>query len=90
MARNGREDGPQLVTLRGQDVAVVMSVEEFDQLVPKSRATFVSWRALHLGGLDLEREADRAPSDQGTVSRSVCRNSSAVARIGTWKCFAQA
>lgn len=61
MVRQAREDGPQRVTVRGQDAVVVMSVEEFERLVPqKPRVPFVQFmEGLHLGGLDLEREMDR-------------------------------
>lgn len=61
MVRHAREDGPQRVTVRGQDAVVVMSVEDFERLVPpKPRVPFVQFmEGLHLGGLDLEREMDR-------------------------------
>jgi prevent-host-death family protein len=61
VVRHAREDGPQRVTVRGHDAVVVMSVEEFERLVPaKPRAPFVAFmESLKLGGLDLEREADR-------------------------------
>ncbi|TAI59706.1 type II toxin-antitoxin system Phd/YefM family antitoxin [Bradyrhizobium sp. Leo170] len=61
VVRHAREDGPQRVTVRGQDAVVVMSVEEFERLAPgKPRAPFVQFmESLHLGGLDLTREADR-------------------------------
>jgi hypothetical protein len=38
-----------------------MSVEEFERLAPgRPRAPFIEFmESLHLGGLDLEREADR-------------------------------
>lgn len=49
------------MTVRGHDAVVVMSVEEFERLVPeKPRALFVEFmESLHLGGLNLEREMDR-------------------------------
>jgi len=61
VVRHAREDGPQRVTVRGKEAVVVMSVEEFDRLVPgQPRAPFVEFmESLHLGGLDLEREMDR-------------------------------
>ena len=61
VVRHARKDGPQRVTVRGQDAVVVMSVEEFERLVPeKPRVPFVQFmESLHLGGLDLEREMDR-------------------------------
>lgn len=61
VVRHAREDGPQRVTVRGQDAVVVMSVEEFERLVPQEpKAPFVQFmEGLHLDGLDLERETDR-------------------------------
>lgn len=61
VVRRAREDGPQRVTVRGQDAVVVMSVEKFERLAPgKPRVPFVEFmESLHLGGLDLTREADR-------------------------------
>ncbi len=61
VVRHAREDGPQRVTVRGQDAVVIMSVEEFERLAPaKPRPPFVAFmESLHLGGLDLERDADR-------------------------------
>lgn len=61
VVRRARHDGPQRVSVRGRDAVVVMSVEEFDRLVPaKPRAPFLEFmEGLHLGGLDLDRETDR-------------------------------
>lgn len=61
VVRHAREDGPQRVSVRGQDAVVVMSVEEFERLVPeKPRMPFVRFmESLDLGGLNIEREADR-------------------------------
>lgn len=61
VVRHAREDGPQRVTVRGHDAVIVMSVEEFERLAPeKPRGPFVDFmESLHLGGLDLDREADR-------------------------------
>lgn len=61
VVRHAREDGPQRVTVRGHNSVVVMSVEEFERLVPeKPTLPFVEFmESLHLGGLDLEREMDR-------------------------------
>jgi len=61
MVRQAREDGPQRVTVRGHDAVIVMSVEEFERLVPpEPRPPLLEFmESLHLGGLDLEREMDR-------------------------------
>jgi antitoxin Phd len=61
VVRHAREAGPQRVSVRGHDAVVVMSVEEFDRLVPeKPRLPFLQFmESLHLDGLNLEREMDR-------------------------------
>jgi antitoxin Phd len=61
VVRHARDEGPQRVSVRGRDAVVVMSVEEFERLVPeKPRLPFVQFmESLHLDGLDLEREMDR-------------------------------
>ena len=60
VVRHAREDGPQRVTVRGHDAVVIMSVEEFERLTPTApRVPFVQFmEALHVDGLDLERDAD--------------------------------
>lgn len=60
VVRQAREDGPQRVSVRGHDAVVIMSVEEFERLAPAApHVPFVQFMEdLHLGGLDLEREAD--------------------------------
>ena len=60
VVRHAREDGPQRVTVRGHDAVVIMSVEEFERLSPATPCVpFVNFmEALHLGGLDLDRETD--------------------------------
>jgi prevent-host-death family protein len=61
VVRHACEDGPQRVTVRGQDAVVVMSVEEFERLSPqKPYLPFVEFmQGLHLDGLDLGHSADR-------------------------------
>ena len=61
VVRHAREEGPQRVSVRGHDAVVVMSVEEFERLVPdKPRLPFLQFmEGLHLEGFSLEREVDR-------------------------------
>ena len=61
VVRHAREEGPQRVSVRGRDAVVVMSVEEFERLVPEQpKQPFLEFmESLHPGGLDLERERDR-------------------------------
>jgi len=60
VVRHARTEGPQRVSVRGHDAVVVMSIEEFERLVPQQPQTpFVEFmESLHLDGLDLAREAD--------------------------------
>lgn len=60
VVRHARQEGPQRVTVRGQDAVVIISADEFDRLTgPKHEIPFVSFmQSLHLDGLDLERERD--------------------------------
>lgn len=60
VVRHARTKGPQRVSVRGHDAVVVISVEEFERLVPQEpRTPFVAFmESLHLDGLDLHREAD--------------------------------
>ena len=52
--------GPQHVTVRGKDAAVILSAEDFDRLIPaKPRTPFLAFmESLHLDGLDLSRDRD--------------------------------
>jgi prevent-host-death family protein len=61
VVRHAREQGPQRVTVRGNDAVVIMSVEEFERLVPeKPRLPFVQFmESLQLDRLVRERDADR-------------------------------
>lgn len=60
VVRHARSEGPQRVSVRGHDAVVVMSVEEFDRLVPDTpKVPFVQFmESLHLDELDVTREPD--------------------------------
>jgi prevent-host-death family protein len=54
-------NGPQWVTIRGKEAAVVIAPEEYEQLLPKPKGHQPLVRflqALGLDNLDLERESD--------------------------------
>ena len=53
-------DGPQLVTRRGKETVVVMSVEAFHKLTAKQESLVAFLRHSPLAGvaLDVERQAD--------------------------------
>jgi prevent-host-death family protein len=62
VVRHAGTAGPQLVTIRGREAAVILAPEEYKRLLPKKKrgqslADFL--KGLDLGGLDLEREVDR-------------------------------
>ncbi len=61
VVRRARTEGPQHVTVRGQDAVVVIAVEELARLLPPAAAPqpLVAFlQGLELGGVDLERERD--------------------------------
>lgn len=65
LVRLARSEGPQRVTVRGQDAVVVISAEEMERLSPaRNSVPFVAFmQGLGLGGLDeleVTREHDTA------------------------------
>ena len=60
VVRRARTDGPQRVTVRGQDAVVVIAAEAFDTLTAEPELPLVAFlEGLGLGDLDLERAPDR-------------------------------
>ena len=60
LVRKAREDGPQVITLRGRDAVVVVSANEFGKLL-RPRGTLIDFlRKSPLAGvsLDLARSTD--------------------------------
>ncbi len=61
VVRRARTEGPQHVTVRGQDAVVVIAVEELARLLPPAAAPqpLVAFlQGLELGSVDVEREVD--------------------------------
>lgn len=61
VVRLARTAGPQLVTIRGKEAAVILAPEEYKQLLPKPKGHQPLVRFLQglgLSDLDLERESD--------------------------------
>lgn len=61
VVRRARSEGPQRVSVRGEDAVVVMAADEFDRLHPRvgDRLTFVAFMETLSGeGLDLTRDSD--------------------------------
>jgi prevent-host-death family protein len=62
VVRHARADGPQVVTKHGEEVAVVVSIEEFRRLTDELPSFKEFLRAApDLDALDLDRSRDRAP-----------------------------
>lgn len=60
VVRRARDEGPQRVTVRGQDAVVVIAADEFDRMVkPAAALPFVAFmESLSIEGLDLTRPHD--------------------------------
>ena len=61
LVRRARSEGPQTVTVRGREAAVVLSAEEYEKLCPvaEERPSLLELlRSVDLSGLDLTREPD--------------------------------
>jgi prevent-host-death family protein len=61
VVRQAAASGPQLVTVRGKEAAVILAPDEYRQLLPKpkSHRPLVSFlQSLGLDGIHLERERD--------------------------------
>lgn len=61
VVRRARSEGPQRVSVRGEDAVVVMAADEFDRLHPQAgdRLPFVAFMETLSGeGLDLTRDSD--------------------------------
>jgi antitoxin Phd len=61
VVRKASDEGPQVITLRGDDAVVVVAADEYARLTRKSRGSLVDFfRKSPLGGvaLDLTRSRD--------------------------------
>lgn len=60
VVRRAGTDGPQMVTVRGKEAAVVLSAKQFAKLQPPgNRLPLLDFiKSLDLSGLDLTREPD--------------------------------
>jgi len=61
LVRHARREGPQVVTRHGEEVAVVVSIEEYRRLT-SDKAAFKQFllAAPDLGALEIERSSRRA------------------------------
>lgn len=61
LVRLAGSEGPQLVTSRGKDVAVILAPEQYNELLPKSKShqpLLQFLQGLGLSSLNVEREYD--------------------------------
>ena len=61
VVRRARREGPQRVTVRGQDAVVVVAADEFERMLPRAAepVPFLAFmESLSVDGLDLTREPD--------------------------------
>jgi antitoxin Phd len=61
VVRLAGSEGPQLVTIRGKETAVILAADEYERLLPKPKGhqSLVSFlRGLGLDEIQLEREKD--------------------------------
>lgn len=60
VVRRAASEGPQTVTVRGKEAAVVLSAEQYAKLQPPAeKMPLIDFiKSLDLGGLDLTREPD--------------------------------
>ncbi|MBV9249225.1 MAG: type II toxin-antitoxin system Phd/YefM family antitoxin [Acetobacteraceae bacterium] len=62
VVRRARSEGPQRVTVHGQDAVMVIAAEDFERLLPRAAepVPFMAFmESLAVDGLDLTREPDR-------------------------------
>lgn len=60
VVKEARSSGPQVITVHGEDAAVVLSMDEYRRLTQKkeSLAEFFMNSPLHNSGLEIERDQD--------------------------------
>jgi antitoxin Phd len=61
VVRRAGTKGPQLVTIRGKEAAVILAPEQYKQLLPKAKGhkPLVQFlQGLGLAGVDIERQTD--------------------------------
>jgi prevent-host-death family protein len=62
LVRQARDDGPQVVTKHGQEVAVVVAMEDYRRLTGRTDFKQVLVSVPDLSGLDLDRSLEPARS----------------------------
>lgn len=59
LMRKAREEGPQVITARGLEAAVVLSIEEYRRLSQPTESLYEFMQRSPLRGVELELERDR-------------------------------
>jgi prevent-host-death family protein len=68
VVRKAADEGPQVITLRGDDAVVVVTAEEYARLTRKSRGTLVDFfRRSPLGAVSLDLTRSRDTGRQVTL-----------------------
>ena len=60
VVENALNDGPQIITRRGVEVAIVLSYAEYQKMLPPSERLSEFFRASPLAGVDLDLTRDRS------------------------------
>jgi len=61
VVKAARHNGPQIVTVRDREAAVVLSIEEYGKLTRHEDSLLEFFRKSPLRGVDLDLERDRDP-----------------------------
>ena len=61
LLRQAATSGPQEITVRGRPAAVVVSIDDYEQLKGRKPSLVQFLRASPLAGVDLDIESDRSP-----------------------------
>ncbi|MBI1919784.1 MAG: type II toxin-antitoxin system Phd/YefM family antitoxin [Geobacter sp.] len=67
VVEKARQDGPQVITLRGRPAAVVLSVEKFQELSRPSMPLSAFFKASPLRGVELELERSKETGREVTL-----------------------
>ena len=60
VVENALNDGPQIITRRGVEVAIVLSYAEYQKMLTPSQSLSDFFRASPLAGVDLDLTRDRS------------------------------
>jgi len=61
VVEGARQSGPQIITVRGKETAVMLSIEEYDKLTRREDSLLEFFQKSPLRGVDLDIERDQDP-----------------------------